>query len=94
MASMPFLSCGFASQTQEAVDAGSRGAHARLKPGCIYRTYQACSMHALLFFEQQPSTGCFTAPHAVLGLWVLRSKTNENIFDFFDLAVKNSVGQE
>jgi hypothetical protein len=41
-ASVPFLSCKyFAMQnTYETITAGRRGAHARLKPGCIYRTYQ------------------------------------------------------
>jgi hypothetical protein len=53
-----------------------RGAHTRLKPGCIYRTYQAYSVHALLFFEQQPLTGCnYCAPRrtrpAKAGLHIL-----------------------
>jgi hypothetical protein len=31
-------------KTQGIIVAGPRGAHARLKPGCIYRTYQAFSV--------------------------------------------------
>jgi hypothetical protein len=44
-ASMPFQGCKFFAmqKTYGTITAGLRGAHARLKPGCVYRTYQAFS---------------------------------------------------
>jgi hypothetical protein len=54
-----FLQAKPKESTQAGIHAGHRGAHARLKPGCICRAYQAFSVHAPLFFEQQPSTGCY-----------------------------------
>jgi hypothetical protein len=44
-ASVPFLSCKFFAmqKTYETITTGVRDAHTRLKPGCIYRTYQAFS---------------------------------------------------